>query len=389
MPYIQNDMVTLQDKVSEPITSCGCGEGASCADNFIDPDSNNPDIRHDWSVEEIHALFAKPMMDLLFEAQTMHRKYHTPNQVQLSTLLNIKSGGCSEDCKYCAQSSRYAKDTKLKASQLMDTQKVIEKAKRAKEMGSGRFCMGAAWRELKPRDLQQIGDIIEGVKGLGMETCMTLGLLDQKQADYLADKGLDYYNHNLDTSEEYYSEVITTRTYQDRLNTIDAVRKAGMNVCSGGIIGLGEEQKDRAGLLKSLANMPQHPNSVPINMLVPVPGTPMANTKKLSSLEFIRTIAVTRLVIPKAYVRLSAGRKELSSEAQAMAFQAGANSIFYGDTLLTTENPTVAKDMALFKELGISTQQEHQAKHENQACETEQTCQSSHEHQHHKCEDEA
>ena len=352
-------MVSKIENVQSSLVSaslCGCGkDAASCGSDWIDPDLHNPDVRHDWKVEEIESLFNKPMMDLVFEAQTMHRKYHDPNHVQLSTLLNIKSGGCSEDCKYCAQSSRYAKDTGIKAEKLMGIKDVVRMAQQAKDAGSGRFCMGAAWRELKPRDLEKIGDMVEGVKALGMETCMTLGMLSQVQAQYLAERGLDYYNHNLDTSEEYYPEVITTRSYQDRLDTLEAVRRAGMNVCAGGIIGLGESRRDRAGLLKSLANLAQHPGSVPINMLVPVKGTPMADVKKLSTFEFLRTIAVTRIIMPRAYVRLSAGRKELSDEAQAMAFQSGANSIFYGDTLLTTENPAIVKDMTLFEELGIVT----------------------------------
>lgn len=342
--------------------TCLCGKDAGSCGSLQPVNSNDPNIRHNWTTDEILELFEKPLMDLMFEAQTMHRQYQRTNHIQLSTLLNIKTGGCSEDCKYCSQSARYAKDTGVKAEKLMALEQVIASAKAAQKNGAERFCMGAAWRELKPRDLEKIGDIVEGVKALGMETCMTLGMLDQDQANYLSDRGLDYYNHNLDTSEEYYPEVITTRSYQDRLDTLEAVRKAGMNVCSGGIIGLGEQRKDRAGLLKSLSNLPQHPGSVPINMLVPVAGTPMENVEKLSSFEFIRTIAVTRIVMPKSYVRLSAGRKSLSDEAQAMAFQAGANSIFYGDTLLTTDNPAVSKDMALFKELGINTTHKEEVK---------------------------
>ena len=359
MKYITPE-TSIDDTITTNGGGCLCGSPTGeCYPADNNPDADNPDIRHDWKNDEILALFEMPMMDLLYQAQTMHRKYQTPNMVQLSTLMNIKSGGCSEDCKYCAQSARYAKETGLKAAKLVDVDTVIQQAKAAKENGSGRFCMGAAWRELKPRDLEKIGEIVTAVKDLGMETCMTLGMLEKEQAKYLKDSGLDYYNHNLDTSEEYYPEVITTRSYSDRLNTLENVRQVGLNVCSGGIIGMGEKRTDRAGLLKSLANMPKHPGSVPINMLVPVAGTPMGDLPPIEHFEFIRTIAAARLVMPRSYVRLSAGRKQLSDEAQAMAFMAGANSIFYGETLLTTDNPLVSKDQELFKKLGMVTTQQH------------------------------
>ena len=357
----RNEGARGNEDIGVILSSCACGKGM-CEDIELENApyhaeeevTNTSDIRHNWSLEEIENLFALPMMDLIYRAQKMHREYHNPNHVQLSTLLNIKTGGCSQDCKYCAQSAYYAKTTGIKASKLMRLEVVLKTAKRAKELGAQRFCMGAAWRDLKARDLKRIGDMVEGVKAVGLETCMTLGMLTQKQADYLAERGLDYYNHNLDTSKEHYAKIITTRSYQERLDTLEAVRRSGIHVCSGGIVGLGEERKDRAELLRTLANLTKHPASVPINMLVPVKGTPMEHMKKLDTFEFLRTIAVARLVMPKAYVRLSAGRKELSDEAQALAFQCGANSIFYGDTLLTTENPAIAKDMALFQTLGIN-----------------------------------
>lgn len=338
---------------------CGCAfktdrmPAADGSGRFKENSEKNQDIRHDWKRSEVQKLFALPMMDLIYEAQKIHRKYHNPNRVQLSTLLSIKTGGCSQDCKYCSQSARYAKKTGLKASKLMSIDTVLAAAKRAKEMGAQRFCMGAAWRDLKPRDLKNIGAIVKGVKAIGLETCMTLGMLTRPQAEYLAMCGLDYYNHNLDTSEEYYPKIVTTRSYQDRLNTLEAVRLSGIAVCSGGILGLGEERVDRAELLRTLANLPGHPSSVPINILVPIKGTPMENQKVIDTFEFLRTIAVARLLMPKSYVRMSAGRKELSDEAQMLAFHCGANSIFFGDMLLTTDNPAENKDRQLFKRLGL------------------------------------
>ena len=309
-------------------------------------------IRHDWTRDQVLSLFNQPFNDLLFDAQVVHRKHFNPNQVQLSTLLSIKTGACPEDCKYCPQSARY--DTGLEKEKLLQIEQVIEAAKIAKASGSSRFCMGAAWRSPHDRDIPAVAEMIREVKSLGMETCMTLGMLSEDQSAKLADAGLDYYNHNLDTSEEFYGEVITTRTYQDRLNTLANVRNSGMKVCAGGIVGMGEQQKDRAGLLMELANLPVHPESVPINMLVKVAGTPMANEADLDPFEFIRTIAVARLMMPKSYVRLSAGREEMNEQMQAMAFMAGANSIFYCDKLLTTPNPKANSDMQLLNRLGIS-----------------------------------
>jgi biotin synthase len=297
------------------------------------------------------ALFTQPFNDLLFQAQTVHRAHFRPNEVQVSTLCSIKTGACPEDCAYCPQSARY--DTGLERERLMAVEKVVEEARAAKASGATRFCMGAAWRSPKGKDMPYVTHMVREVKSLGLETCMTLGMLDENQAGDLAAAGLDYYNHNLDTSPEYYGEVITTRTYQDRLETLGNVRAAGMKVCCGGIVGMGEEADDRAGLLQQLANMPEHPESVPINMLVKVAGTPLEAEADLDPLEFIRTIAVARIIMPHSYVRLSAGREEMSDEMQAMAFFAGANSIFYGEKLLTTANPESNQDMQLFKRLGI------------------------------------
>ena len=314
--------------------------------------ANQPQtLRNDWSRDEILGLFDLPFNDLLFQAQTIHRQNFNPNEVQLSTLLSIKTGACPEDCKYCPQSARY--DTGLEKEKLMQIQQVIDAAKAAKASGSSRFCMGAAWRSPHDRDIPAIEAMIREVKGLGLETCMTLGMLSESQADKLSEAGLDYYNHNLDTSEEFYGDIITTRTYQDRLDTLSHVRNSGMKVCSGGIVGMGEEQKDRAGLLMGLANLPKHPDSVPINMLVKVAGTPMEKEEDLDPFEFIRTIAVARILMPKSYVRLSAGREEMNEQMQAMAFMAGANSIFYCDKLLTTPNPKANSDMQLLNRLGI------------------------------------
>ncbi|TNF03903.1 MAG: biotin synthase BioB [Gammaproteobacteria bacterium] len=321
------------------------------------PASQVSDTRHDWTREEVLALFRQPFNDLLFQAQVVHRQHFNPNEVQLSTLLSIKTGACPEDCKYCPQSARY--DTGLEKEQLMAVEQVIEEAKAAKATGATRFCMGAAWRSPKDRDLPAVAEMVREVKALGMETCMTLGMLKAEQAQMLADAGLDYYNHNLDTSPEYYGEIITTRTYEDRLNTLDNVRRAGMKVCAGGIVGMGEGDKDRAGLLMQLANLPQHPESVPINMLVKVAGTPLDQQEDLDPFEFIRTIAVARIMMPQSHVRLSAGREEMNDQMQALAFLAGANSIFYCDKLLTTPNPKANRDMQLLERLGIVPETRH------------------------------
>jgi biotin synthase len=312
-------------------------------------------LRHDWTVTEVNALFQIPLNDLLFKAQCVHRQHFDPNQVQVSTLLSIKTGACPEDCKYCPQSARY--DTGLEKERLLEIEKVIERAKEAKQAGSTRFCMGAAWRNPRDRDMPYVIDMVKEVKKLGLETCMTLGMLNRDQAIALQQAGLDYYNHNLDTSPEYYGDVITTRTYQDRLDTLSNVRNAGMHVCSGGIVGMGESASDRSGLLVQLANLEHHPESVPINMLVKVKGTPMENVEDLESFEFIRTIAIARIMMPKSYVRLSAGREAMNEQMQAMCFLAGANSIFYGCKLLTTSNPETHEDVMLFKKLGINSQQ--------------------------------
>ena len=320
--------------------------------------SNAAAIRHDWTRDEVLALFNQPFNDLLFQAQVVHRQNFNPNQVQLSTLLSIKTGACPEDCKYCPQSARY--DTGLEKEKLMAVEQVIEEAKAAKASGASRFCMGAAWRSPKAKDMPEVARMIREVKSLGMETCMTLGMLKPEQAQELADAGLDYYNHNLDTSPEYYGDIITTRTYQDRLETLDNVRQAGMKVCAGGIVGMGEKPEDRAGLLIQLANLPHHPESVPINMLVKVAGTPMESAEDLDDFEFIRTIAVARIMMPKSHVRLSAGREDMNDQMQALAFMAGANSIFYCEKLLTTPNPKANRDMQLFERLGISPEEYQQ-----------------------------
>lgn len=307
--------------------------------------------RHDWSREEIQALFRRPFMDLLFAAQSVHRSHFDPNAVQVSTLLSIKTGACPEDCAYCPQSTRF--DTGLEVEPLMDVDTVLAEAQAAKAAGASRFCMGAAWRSPKDRDLPQLVAMIEGVKAMGLESCMTLGMLTAPQAGRLAEAGLDYYNHNLDTSPEHYEEIITTRTYQDRLDTLANVREAGMKVCCGGIVGMGEDRRDRAGLLQELANLPVHPESVPINLLVRVAGTPLGDEEDLDPLEFVRTIAVARILMPASCVRLSAGREGMTDELQALAFLAGANSIFYGERLLTTPNPDSNADMALLQRLGM------------------------------------
>ncbi|MBU2977449.1 biotin synthase BioB [Alteromonas sp. C1M14] len=312
------------------------------------------DIRHNWTSDEVQQLFSMPFNDLLFKAQTVHRQYFDPNEVQVSTLLSIKTGACPEDCKYCPQSARY--DTGLEKERLLEIEKVIERAKEAKATGSTRFCMGAAWRNPRERDMPYVTKMVEEVKKLGLETCMTLGMLSREQAIALKQAGLDYYNHNLDTSPEFYGDIITTRTYDDRLNTLQNVRDAGMNVCSGGIVGMGESASDRAGLLIQLANLPEHPQSVPINMLVKVEGTPLDNVDDLEPFEFIRTIAIARIMMPASHVRLSAGRENMNEQMQALCFMAGANSIFYGCKLLTTSNPDTHEDVLLFKKLGINAE---------------------------------
>jgi biotin synthase len=313
------------------------------------------EVRHDWTEQEVRALFELPMNDLLFQAQSVHRQHFNPNEVQVSTLLSIKTGSCPEDCKYCPQSAHY--NTGLEKQRLMEVEAVLNKAKQAKESGSTRFCMGAAWKHPTERDMPYVIEMVKGVKAMGLETCMTLGMLQETQAQQLAEAGLDYYNHNLDTSPEFYDKIITTRSYEDRLSTLQHVRDSGMKICSGGILGMGETAKDRYGLLMQLANLPQQPESVPINMLVKVQGTPLENVEDLDPLEFIRTIAVARIMMPKSHVRLSAGREQMSDELQAMAFFAGANSIFYGECLLTTPNPETHRDLQLFKRLGIRPEQ--------------------------------
>ncbi|MBT6578924.1 MAG: biotin synthase BioB [Cellvibrionales bacterium] len=314
--------------------------------------SAQPELRNDWARSEIAALFAMPFNDLMFKAHSIHRLNFNQNEVQVSTLLSIKTGACPEDCKYCPQSTRY--DTGLEVEQLMEVEKVLADARAAKETGSTRFCMGAAWRSPKDRDMPAVIAMVKGVKEMGLETCMTLGMLKPDQASALSQAGLDYYNHNLDTSPEYYGDIITTRTYQDRLDTLHHVREAGINVCSGGIVGMGETIDDRVGLLLELANMPEHPQSVPINRLVRVEGTPMADEADFDNFDFIRTIAVARILMPKSYVRLSAGRETMNEEMHALVYFAGANSIFYGEKLLTTPNPEANKDLDLFRRLGIS-----------------------------------
>jgi len=308
-------------------------------------------IRNDWTRAEVRALFALPFPELMFEAARIHRMHFDPSEVQISTLLSIKTGGCPEDCAYCPQSAKY--DTGVGAEKLMSLDAVLAEARAAKAGGASRFCMGAAWRSPKDRDVENVCAMVEGVKALGLETCATLGMLTPAQASRLKLSGLDYYNHNLDTSPEYYGAIITTRTYQDRLDTLGAVRDAGINVCCGGIVGMGEGAEDRAGMIVALASLPVHPESVPINMLVQVEGTPLATGQKFDPLEFVRTIAVARITMPKSVVRLSAGREDMSEETQALCFLAGANSIFYGPKLLTTPNPGRDRDMALLDKLGL------------------------------------
>jgi biotin synthase len=313
-------------------------------------ESSSAPVRR-WTLEEVLALYDLPLMDLLFRAQTVHREHFDANAVQRSTLLSVKTGGCSEDCSYCSQSARY--DTETERERLMPINEVVAAAKAAKDKGASRFCMGAAWKGPKDNDLDRVLEMVREVKALGMQTCVTLGMLKDGQAEKLKEAGLDYYNHNLDTDKEFYGQIIKTHTQDDRLDTLDQVRDAGINVCSGGIIGMGESRKNRAALIVQLANLPKPPESVPINNLVPIPGTPLAENPRLDPFEFVRTIAAARITMPTSWVRLSAGRQEMSDELQAMCFLAGANSMFYGDFLLTTGNPDIERDDALFARLGI------------------------------------
>jgi len=316
------------------------------------------DARHDWTLQEVEALFALPFMDLMYRAQRVHRAHHDPNAVQLSTLLSIKTGACPEDCAYCPQSVHY--QTGRTRTALLEVAAVRECAERARDAGATRFCMGAGWRSPKARELEVVAAMIREVRALGLETCATLGMLTAQQAVELKAAGLDYYNHNLDTSAEFYGEIISTRTYQDRLDTLEAVRAAGLRVCCGGIVGMGESVRDRAQLLRTLANLPEHPGSVPINRLVKVPGTPLENTPEVDPFDFVRAIAVARVLMPRAHVRLSAGRETMSDELQALCLLAGANSIFYGEKLLTTGNPDVERDRRLFARLKVTAEAGHE-----------------------------
>jgi len=317
-----------------------------------------PEIRHDWQPREVLELLDLPFNDLLFQAHGVHRAHFDPNRVQASTLLSIKTGACPEDCSYCSQSARH--DTALERERLLPVEEVLAAAREAKEQGATRFCMGAAWRNPTDTNLERVVEMVRGVKALGMETCVTLGMLTREQAQRLREAGLDYYNHNLDTSPEFYGKVITTRTYRDRLETLEHVREAGLKVCSGGILGMGESRADRASMLCQLANLPSHPESVPINLLVQVEGTPLYGVERFDPLEFVRTIAVARIMMPASYVRLSAGRQEMSDEMQALCFFAGANSLFYGDRLLTTDNAESNRDLELFRRLGLRMEQQVQ-----------------------------
>ena len=317
------------------------------------------ELRNDWEIDEIKALFELPFNDLLYKAHSIHRETFDPNKVQVSSLLNIKTGACPEDCSYCSQSSKY--DTGLEREKLMEVEEVLKQAQNAKNKGATRFCMGAAWRNPTDKSLDKVIPMIQGVKAMGMETCVTLGMLTPKQASVLKEAGLDYYNHNIDTSKENYSNVITTREFQDRLDTLEAVKEANINVSSGGILGMGETEAARASMLQSLATLETHPDSVPINLLVPIPGTPFEKVKPPSESEFVRTIAVARILMPRSVVRLSAGRLDMGEGMQALCFFAGANSIFYGEQLLTTDNPTVANDKLLFNRLGINSEDNQQS----------------------------
>ncbi len=314
-------------------------------------------IRHDWTREQVAALFALPFNELLFRAHTVHRAHHDPQAVQVSTLLSIKTGGCPEDCGYCSQAARY--HTGVQAQKLMSVDAVVARARAAKEAGASRFCMGAAWRSPKDRDVAKVAEMVSAVKALGMETCVTLGMLSGEQADTLKDAGLDYYNHNLDTAPDFYGEIIHTRQYQDRLDTLAHVRAAGLKTCCGGILGMGETREQRAGLLQTLANLPEQPESVPINQLIPIPGTPLAGSEPVDPFEFVRTIAVARILMPRSVVRLSAGRQQMDDAVQALCFFAGANSIFYGEKLLTTGNPETEHDRQLFARLDLHPMELH------------------------------
>ncbi len=316
------------------------------------PELRDGIVRNDWTKDEIARLFALPFADLIFRAQSVHRQHFAANEVQISTLLSIKTGGCPEDCGYCSQSASH--ETGLKASKLMAIEAVLADARAARDAGATRFCMGAAWRNPKDKDLEAVCAMVEGVKALGMETCVTLGMLTGPQAARLKTAGLDYYNHNIDTSPEYYKEIITTRTYEDRLDTLAHVRDAGINVCCGGIVGMGEAENDRVGMIHALATLPEHPQSVPINALVQVKGTRLGDSAPIDAIDFVRTIAVARITMPKSFVRLSAGRDAMSDETQALCFLAGANSIFYGTKLLTTPNPKESHDHKLFEKLGVT-----------------------------------
>lgn len=308
-------------------------------------------LRHNWHFTEVEALFSMPFNELVFTAQSVHRRHFNPSQIQLSTLMNIKTGKCSEDCGYCAQSVRF--NTHVTAEDLIDPQEVEQAAQRAKVNGATRFCMGAAWRSPKPKDFGKVLEIVQRVKTTGLEACMTLGMLTDSQALQLKAAGLDYYNHNLDTSPDYYQEIVSTHSYQDRLNTLEKVHHAGIKVCCGGIVGMGEMREDRVKFLMNLANLPAHPNSVPINQFIPIPGTPLANMPPIDIFEIVRCIAVARILMPLSYVRLAAGRTEMNDALQALCFLAGANSVFYGDKLLTTENPVAERDMNLFRRLDL------------------------------------
>ena len=323
--------------------------------NIVQALQKNNEIRHDWQAQEVLLLMKQPLNDLMFQAQSMHRKYFDANTIQLSTLLNIKRGGCSEDCAYCPQSARY--QTEIEGEPMLSLDEVKKAAEKAKQEGATRFCMGAAWRSPKERDFKLVLDMVREVRGLGMETCVTMGMLNDDQTARLKQVGLDYYNHNIDSSESFYETIISTRDYKDRLETLENVRKAGINVCSGGIIGMGEAEADRAEMLCTLANLEKHPESVPINLLVKVKGTPLADVDDLDPFDMVRMIASARIMMPAAYVRLSAGRMEMNDEHQALCFMAGANSIFYGEELLTTNNPDLEKDRVLFDRLGISASQ--------------------------------
>jgi len=319
--------------------------------------SDDKEPRHNWTREEAETLFALPFNDLIFRAQNMHRQWFDPNEVQKSTLLSIKTGGCPEDCGYCSQSAKF--ETGIKATKLMDVDTVLEGARRAKDSGASRYCMGAAWRSPKDRDIDAIVEMIKGVREMGMETCMTLGMLTPDQAGRLKEAGLDYYNHNVDTSEEFYGEIITTRNFEDRIETIRHVQDAGINVCAGGILGMGEQIGDHASMLVTLANLNPQPQSVPINMLIPIAGTPLGEAEAVDPLDFVSCIAVARIMMPKSVVRLSAGREWMSDETQALCFLAGANSIFIGEALLTAANPELSKDEKLFQRLGLKPMPAH------------------------------